>query len=96
LFAKSRNCGNTYFIIPQVYCQYPRARGPGGPKFRKSLDKWYFLCDNVCCHCVKALNQPEIIASINPKGVHQIAQDLPAQKAPEKKGAWLQKKNENG
>jgi hypothetical protein len=30
------------------------------------------------------------------KGVHKIAQDLPAQKAPEKKRAWLQKKNENG
>ena len=62
----------------------------------KTLDKKKRIEYNVECHCVKAyfMLKGETLP-IQFKGGAYDAQNLSAEKASEKKGAWLQKENEN-
>ena len=50
---------------------------------------------NIPCHCVKACFIEGETLPIQNKGGAYDAENLPTEKASEKKGAWLQKENED-
>ena len=67
-------------------------------KIEKSLDKMGMIGYNIACHCVKKayskLKKGKTLPIIS-KGGANDAQNLSTEKASEKKGAWLQKENED-
>ena len=65
--------------------------------FEKTLDKKGLIGYNMTCHCVKSVFQAWKCETlpINLKEVQNDAQNLPTEKASKKKGARLQKENED-